>query len=157
MTVIVSSTSAESGILIWSLATLGGKFSSVQSLSRVQLFATPWTAGREASLSITNSRSLFKLMTIESVMPSNHLILCLPFLLLPSLFPSIRVFSNESVLCLRWPKYWSLSFNINPYSAIKRMHVSQFLMRWMNLEPIIQSEVSQKEKDKYILMHIYEI
>ena len=82
-------------------------FSSVQSLSRVQLFATPWTAARQASLSITNSRSLLKLMSIELVMPSNHLILCCPLLLLPSIFPRIRVFSNQSVLHIRWPKYWS--------------------------------------------------
>ena len=81
------------------------KFSSVHSLSCVRLFATPWTAARQASLSITNSRSLLKLMSIELVMPSNHLILCRPLLLLPSIFPSIRVFSNESALCIRWPKY----------------------------------------------------
>ena len=88
-------------------------FSSVQSLSRVRLFVTPWTAARQTSLSITNSRSLPKLMSIESVMPSNHLILCCP-LLLPSIFPSIKVFSNESAFRIRWPKYWSLSFNISP-------------------------------------------
>ena len=90
------------------------RFSSVQSLSRVQLFVTPWTAARQASLSITNSQSSPKPMSIESVMPSNHLILCCPLLLLPSIYPSIRVFSNESVLCIRWPKYWSFSFNISP-------------------------------------------
>ena len=90
------------------------QFSSVQSLSRVRLFATPWTAARQASLSITNSQSLPKLMSIESVMPSNHLILCLSFLLLSSIFPSIRVFSNESVLHIRCPKYWSFSFNHTP-------------------------------------------
>ena len=89
---------------------------SVQSLSRVQLFATPWTAAHQASLSITNSWSLHKLMSIELVMPSNHLILCRPLPLLPSIFPSIRVFSNESALRIRWPKYWSLSFNISPSS-----------------------------------------
>ena len=88
--------------------------SSVQSLSPVQLFATPWTAARQVSLSITNSQSLFKLMSIESVMPSNHLILCRPVLLLPSIFPSIRVFSNESVLHIRWPKFQSFSFTISP-------------------------------------------
>ena len=88
-------------------------FSSVQSLSCVRLFATPCTAARQASLSITNSWSLLKLMSIELVMPSNHLILSCPLLLL-SVFPSIRVFSNESALCIRWPKYWSFSFNINP-------------------------------------------
>ena len=90
------------------------QFSSLQSLSRVRLFATPWTAGCQASPSITNSLSLPKLMSIESVMPSNHLILCYPLLLLPSIFPNIRVFSNESVLCIRWPKHWSFSFNIRP-------------------------------------------
>ena len=90
--------------------------SSVQSLSRVGLFATPWTAARQASLSITNSQSLLKLMSIESVMPSNHLILCHPLLLPPSIFPSIRVFSNESVLCIRWPKYWGFSFSISPFN-----------------------------------------
>ena len=83
-------------------------FSSVQLLSRVQLFATPWTVARQASLSITNTWSLLKLMSIRSVMPSNHLILCCPLLLLSSIFASIRVFSNESALCIRWPKYWSL-------------------------------------------------
>ena len=88
-------------------------FSSVQSLSTVRLFATPGTAARQASLFITNSRSLLKLMSIESMMLSNHLILCLPLLLLPSIFPSIRVFYNESVLHIRWPKYWSFSFNIS--------------------------------------------
>ena len=89
-------------------------FSSVQSLSRVRLFATPWTAARQASLSITNSRSSLKLMSIESMMPSSHLTLCRPLLLLPPIPPSIRVFSNESTLCMRWPKYWSFSFNISP-------------------------------------------
>ena len=89
-------------------------FSSVQSLSCVQLFVTPGTAARQASLSITNSRSLLKLMSIESVMPSNHLILCRPLLLPPSIFPSIRVFPNESTLHIRWPEYWSFSFSIRP-------------------------------------------
>ena len=87
--------------------------SSVQLLSRVWLFAAPWTAARQASLSITNSQILFKLMSVESLMPSNHLVLC-PLLLLPSIFPSIRGFSNESVFCIRWPKYWSFSFTISP-------------------------------------------
>ena len=87
---------------------------SVQSLSRVWLFATPWTAAHQASLSITNSQSLPKLMSIELVMPSNHLILCHPLLFLPSIFPSIRVFSNESALRIRWTKYWSFSFSISP-------------------------------------------
>ena len=90
------------------------QFSSIQLLSHVQLFQTLWTEAHQASLSITNSRSLLKLMSIKSVMSSNHLILCHPFLLLPSIFPSIRVFSNESALHMRWPKYWSFSFSISP-------------------------------------------
>ena len=89
-------------------------FQSVKSLRCVRLFATPWTAARQASLSITNSQSLLKLMFIESVMLSNHLILCHPLFLLPSIFPSIRVFCNESVLRTRWPKYWNFNFNISP-------------------------------------------
>ena len=103
-------------------------FSSIQSLSRVRLFATPWTAARQASLSITNSRSLLKLMSIDSVMPSNHLILCRPLLLPPSIFPSIRVFTNESVFHIRWPKYWSFSFNISPsneYSGLISFRMDQ--------------------------------
>ena len=161
-------------------------FSSAQLLSHVRRFATPWTSAPQVSLSIDNSQSLLKLKSIESVMPSNYLILCLPLLLLPSIFPSIRVFSNESVLCIRWSKDWSFSFSISPsneysrlisfridwfdllavqcppadewirnlwyiytmeyYSAIKKNTFELVLMRWMKLEPIIQSEVSQKEK-----------
>ena len=105
--------------------------SSIQSLGHVRLFATPWTAARQASLSITNSRSLLKLMSIESVMPSNYLILCCPLLLLPSIFPSIRVFSNESVLCIRWPKYWSFSFSISPSSEYSGL--ISFRMDWLDL------------------------
>ena len=90
------------------------QFSSVQSLSHVRLFATPWIAARQASLSINNSRTLLKLMPIKSVMPSSHLILCCPLLLLPPIPPSIRVFSNESALSMRWPKYWSFSLSISP-------------------------------------------
>ena len=90
------------------------EFSSVQSLSPVWLFVTPWTAALQASLSITSSQSLLKLMSIDSVMPFNRLILCCPLPLLPSIFPSIRIFSNESVLCIRWLKYWSFSFSISP-------------------------------------------
>ena len=207
------------------------QFSSVQLLSRVQLFATPWTTARQASLSITNSWSSPKLMSIELVMPSSHLILRHPLLLLSPIPPSIRVFSNGSTLHMRWPKYWSFSFSISPsnehpglisfrmdwldllvvqrtlksllqhhslkasilrrsafftvqlshaymttgktialtrrtfvgkvislesYSSIKKNAFESVLMRWMNLEPIIQSEVSQKGKDKYdILTHIY--
>ena len=106
-------------------------FSSVQSLSRVILFATPWTAARQASLSITNSRSSLKLMSIESLMPSNHLILCRPLLLLPSIFPSIKVFSNESVLPIRWTKYWSFSFNITPSN--EHSGLICFKMDWLDL------------------------
>ena len=90
------------------------QFSSFQSLSHVQLFVTPWTVAHQASLSITNSQSLLKLFSIELVMPSNHLILCHPLVLLPSIFPSIRAFSNDSALRIRWPKYWSFSFSISP-------------------------------------------
>ena len=103
--------------------------SSVQSLSHVQLFMTPWTTTRQASLSITNSRSLLKLMSIESVMPSNHLILCCPLLLPPSIF--IRVFSNESVLHIRWPKHWSFSFSISPSNEYSGL--TSFRMDWLDL------------------------
>ena len=94
---------------------------SVQSLSRVQLFETSWTAAHQASLSITNSQSLLKLMSIKVVMPYNHLILCCPLLLLPSIFPGIRVFSNKSVLLIRWPQYWSFSFSISPSNEYSRL------------------------------------
>ena len=106
-------------------------FSSVQSFSRVRLFVTPWTTARQGSLSITNSQSLPKLMSIELVMPCNHLILCCPLLLPPSIFPSIRVFSNVSALCIRWPKYWSFSFNIslsNEHSGLISLR-----MDWLDL------------------------
>ena len=106
-------------------------FSSVQSLSHVQLFATPWTAARQTSLSITNSQSLPKLMSVELVMLFYHLILCHPLLLLPSIFPSIKVFSNESALCIRWPKYWSFSFNISPCS--EHPGLISFRMDWLDL------------------------
>ena len=103
----------------------------VQSLSCVRLFATPWTAARLASLSIINSRSLLRLMAIESVMPSNHPILCRPLLLKPSIFPSIRVFFNESVLHIRWPKYWSFSFSISPSN--EHSGLISFRMDWLDL------------------------
>ena len=106
-------------------------FPSVQSLSRVWLFATPWTATCQASLSITNSRSLPKPMSIKSVMPSNHLILCHPLLLLPSIFPSIKVFPKESALCIRWPKYWSFTFNISPSNEYSGP--ISFRMHWLDL------------------------
>ena len=112
------------------------QFSSVRLLSHVWFFVIPWTVARQASLSITNSRSLLKLMSVESVMPSNHLILCCP-LLLPSNFPSIRVFSSESVHHIRWPKYWSFSFSISPsneYSLISWMNILliSFRMDWFD-------------------------
>ena len=106
------------------------RLSSVQSLSSVRLFAIPWTVAHQASLSITNARSLLRLMSIESVMPSNHLILCYP-LLPPSIFPSIRDFSNESVLCIRWPKYWSFSFSFGPSNEYSGL--ISFRMDWLDL------------------------
>ena len=108
-------------------------FSSVQSHSHVQLFATPWTAARQASLSITNSQSLLKLMSIESVMTYNHLILCRPLLLPPSIFPSIRVFSNESALRIRWQKYWSFSFSISPSNEYSGL-ISFRMDGWTSLQ-----------------------
>jgi len=107
------------------------QFSSVQSLSHVQLFVTPWTKAHQASLSITNSRSSPKPTSIESVIPSNHLTLCRPLLLLPSIFPSIRIFSNESALRIRWPKYWSFSFSINPSN--EHPGLISFRMDWLDL------------------------
>ena len=106
------------------------KFSSVQLLSHVQLFVTPWTSEYQASLSNTNSQSLLKLMSIESVMTSSHLILCHPLLLLSSIFPNIRVFSNESTLCIRWPKYWSFSFSISPSNEYSGL--ISFRMYWLD-------------------------
>ena len=105
--------------------------SSVQSLVHVQLFGIPWTAAHQASLSTTNSRSLLKLISIQSVMPSNHLILCCPLLFPSSIFLSIRVFSNESALCIRWPKYWSLNFNISPSN--EHPGLISFRMDWLDL------------------------
>ena len=107
------------------------QFSSVQSLSRVQLFATPWIAARQASLSITSSWSSFKLMSIKSVMPSSHLILCHPLLLLPPIPPSIRIFSNESTRRMRWPKYWSFSLSISPSNV--HPGLISFRIDWLDL------------------------
>ena len=115
-------------------------FSSIQSLSPVQLFATPWTAPHEASLSITNSQSLLKLRSIESVMPSNHLILCHPLLLQPSIFLSIRVFSSGSVLCIRWPKYWNFSLCIN--SSNEYSGLISFSTNWC--DPLCSPRDSQE-------------
>ena len=110
------------------------QFSSIQLLSRVQLFVTARTAARQASLSITNSRSWLKCVSIESVIPSNHLVLCCPLLLPPSVFPSIRVFSNESVICIRWSKYWSFSFSISPSNEYSGL--SYFRMDWLDLSAV---------------------
>ena len=118
-------------LMVKNLPANAGGISSVQSLSCVWLFATPWTAAREASLSSTNSWSLLKLVSIESVMPSNHLILCRPLLLLLSVLPSIRVFSNESILCIGWPKYWSFSFSISPSNEYSEL--ISFRMVWLDL------------------------
>ena len=107
------------------------QFSSIQSLSHVQLFVTPWTAARQASLSITNSQSLLKLMSITLVMPSSHVILCHPLLLPLSIFPSIRGFSNESVLPIMWPKYWSFTFSISPSNDYSEL--ISFRMDWLDL------------------------
>ena len=128
--------------------------SSIQSLSRVQLFATPWTAARQASLSITNSQSLLRLMSIELVMPSNHLILCCHLLLPPSIFPSIRVFSNELVLHIREPKYWSFSFSIRPskeYSGLIsfRMDWLDFLAVQETLKSLLQHHSSKAPKAQF--------
>ena len=101
------------------------------SVAQSCLFATPWTAACQASLSITNSQSLLKFMSIESVIPSNHLILCHPLLLLPSIFPSIRVFSNKSAVHIRWPKYWSFSFSVSPFNKYSRL--ISFRMDWLDL------------------------
>ena len=123
--------SSHSGIELGSPAIQVVQFSSVQSLGHVRLFATPWTTALQVSLSITNSQSLLKVMSIESVMPSNHLILRHPLLLLPSIFPSIRVFSNESALHIRWPKYWSCNFNISPSN--EHLGLISFRMDWLDL------------------------
>ena len=130
------------------------QFSSVQSLSHVWFFATPWIAAHQASLSITNSRSLSKLMSIESMMPSNHLILCHLLLLLPSVFPSIRVFSSESVLCIRWPKYWSFSLNISPSN--EHSGLISFRMDWLDLLAIqgtLKSFLQHHSSKASILWH----
>ena len=130
------------------------QFSSVQLLSCVWLFVTPWTAARQASLLIANSQSLLKLMSIESVMPYSRLILCHPLLLLPSIFPSIRVFSNESVLCIRWPKYWSFSFSISPSNEYSRL--ISFRMDWLDLLAVqgtLKSVLQHHSSKASILRH----
>ena len=141
-------------LLQWRFFSLAHQFSSVQPLSHVRLFATPWTAARQASLSITNSRSPAKPMSIKLVMPSNHLILCHPLLLLPSIFPSIRVFSNESALRIRWPKYWSFSFNI----SLSNEHpgLISFRMNWLDVlavQGILKSLLQHHSSKASILWH----
>ena len=130
------------------------QFSPIQSLSPVRLLANPWTAAHQASLSITNSQSLFKLMSIESLMPSNYLILCRPLLLLPSIFPRIRVFSNESVLHIRWPKCWSFSFNISPSNEYSGL--ISFRMDWFDLlavQGILKNLLQYHSSKALILQH----
>ena len=126
----------------------------VQLLSSVRLFVTPWTTARQAPLSITNSRSLLKCISIESVMPSNHFILCRSLLLLPSIFPSIRVFSNESALCIRWPKYWSFSFSIRTYNEYSGL--ISFRMDWLDLLAVqgsLKSLLQHHSSKASILQH----
>ena len=130
------------------------KFSSVQSLSRVRLFETPWIPARQNSLSITNSRSSLRFTSIESVMPSNHLILCRPLLLAPSIFPSIGVFSNESVLHIRWPKYWNFSFSISPSKEYSEL--ISFRMDWLDLLAVqgtLKSLLQHHSSKAAILQH----
>ena len=134
--------------------TVDASFSSVQLFSRVQLFSTPWVTACPASLSITSSRSLPKLKSIESVMPSNHLILCCPLLLLPSICPSIRVFSNESALHIRWPKYWSFSFNVSSSNAYSGL--ISFRMDWLDLFAVqgtLKSLLQHHSSKASILQH----
>ena len=129
-------------------------FSSVQSVSPVRLFVIPWTAVRQASVSITNSQCLLKLMSNESGMPSNHLIFCYPLLLLPSIFPSIKVFSNESALSIRWPKYWSFSFSISPPS--EHPGLISFRMDWLDLLAVqgtLESLLQHHSSKASILQH----
>ena len=129
--------------------------SSVQSLSRVQLFVTPWTAACQVSLSITNCQSLLKLTSIELVMPSNHLILCHPLLLPPSIFPSIRVFSSESVLLIRWPKYWSFSFSISPSNGIDWLDLLAVQGTLENLLQHHSSKASILHHSAFFIFYIY--
>ena len=130
------------------------QFSSVQSFSHVRLFVTPWTAAHQASLSITNSRSLPKLMSTESAMPSNHLILCHLLLLLPSIFPNIGVFSSESILLIRWPKYWSFTFHISPSS--EHSGLISFRMDWLDLLAVqwtLKSLLQHHSSKASVLLH----
>ena len=139
---------------IWEHPDVWPQFSSVQLLSHVQLFKTPWIAASQASLSITNYRSLLKLISIESVMPSSHLILCHPLLLLPPIRPSIRVFSNDSTLRMRWPKYWSFSFSISPSN--EHPALISFRMDWLDLLAVqgtLKSLLQHHSSKASILQH----
>ena len=132
-----------------------GLVSSVRSLSCVQLFVAPWTTARQASLSITNTRSFLELMSIVSVMPSNHLILCRPLFLLPSIFPSIRVFSNESVLHTRWPKCWGFGFSISPSNEYSGL--ISFRMDWLDLLAVqgtLKSLLQHHSSKASVLQHL---
>ena len=133
----------------WVMSMYSVQFSSVQSLNHVRLFATPWIAARQASLSITNSRSSLRFTSIESVMPSSHLILCRPLLLLPPIPPSIRVSSNESTLHMRWPKYWSFSFSIIPSKEIPGL--ISFIMDWLDLLATANGDCSHEIKRRLLL------
>ena len=140
--------------LIMDKAKIPSQFSSVQSLSYVQIIATPWTVAGQASVFITNSLNLLKLMSTESVMPSNHLILCHPFLLLHSIFLSIRVFSNESVLHIGWPKYWNFSFSISPSNVYSGL--ISFRMDWLDLLAVhgtLKSLLQHHHSEESILWH----
>ena len=142
------------GSLDSEIVALNGEFRSVQLLSRVWLLVTPWTAAHQASLSITNTQSLPKVMSIESVILSNYLILCRPLLLLPSIFPSIMVFSNESVFCNRWPKYWSFSFSISPSNEYSGL--ISFRMDWLDLlavQEALESLLQHHSSKASILQH----
>ena len=141
-------------IKLWYIHTIEHFVVVVQSCSHVQLFVSPWTAARQASLSIDNFWSLLKLMSIESVMTSNHLILCHPLLLLPTIFPSIRVFSNESALRIRWPKYWSFSFSISPSN--EHSGLISFRMDWLDLLAVqgtLKSLLQHHSSETSILRH----
>ena len=135
------------------------QFSSVQLFSHVRLFVTPWTAAHQASLSIANSQSILKLVSIESAIPSSHLILCHPVLFLPLIFPSIRVFSNESVLCIRWPKYWSFRFSISPsdeYSGLISFRINRFdLLEIQKEKTIISNTYVLLLFQAYISFHLH--
>ena len=135
----------------WGKNSLYSIFSSVQLLSHVQLFVTPWIAACKASLSITKSQSLLKLMPIESVMPSSHLILCRPLLLLPPVPPSVRSFSNESTLCIRWPKYWSFRFSISPSN--EHPGLISFRMDWLDLFAVQESILQHHSSKASIFQH----